>query len=421
MRAVARELATLLKRQVVVTIAAGIRLADLSRWLLGYRRLVRAMPNTPALIGAGIAGLYALSGVDGEGRTRAASILEAVGATLWCEREDELDAVTAVSGSGPAYVFYFLEALEQSARELGFAPADARRLAYATFSGSMRLAEQSESEPCALACPGDVQRRHDRARDRRDGRGEREGRDHRGGQGRGRARPRAGRALRIRALNPDHACRRAPLSDQYVFALIVYSALLRFIMQWLRAPFRNPLGQAVAALTDWAVKPLRKILPGFRGLDWASLIFAWLAQLLWLLSLAMLAGAVVSGPLAGALAALAVIELLKAALWILIVAVFLQAILSWVAPDGPLAGVLECAHVSLPGADSTRDPAARRRARSFAADRHRACAAAADAAGGVARAGDRRSSSLAGLEIVRGDEAQMVRVARRPPATPRSG
>ncbi len=124
------------------------------------------------------------------------------------------------------------------------------------------------------------------------------------------------------------------------FGLIVYSALLRFIMQWLRAPFRNPLGQAVAALTDWAVKPLRRLLPGFRGFDWASLLFAWLAQLLLLLSLALLAGAAISAPLAGALAALAVIELLKAALWILIVAVFLQALLSWVAPDGPLAGVL---------------------------------------------------------------------------------
>jgi pyrroline-5-carboxylate reductase len=85
-RIVARELATLLKRQVVLTIAAGIRLTDLSRWLLGYRRLVRAMPNTPALIGAGIAALYALSGVDGEGRARAAAVLEAVGGTLWCER-----------------------------------------------------------------------------------------------------------------------------------------------------------------------------------------------------------------------------------------------------------------------------------------------------------------------------------------------
>src|SRR5205807_9829756 len=107
-RGVARELATLLKRQVVLTIAAGIRLSDLSRWLLGYRRLVRAMPNTPAMIGAGISGLYAMSGVDGDGRSRAASVLEAVGGTLWCEREGDLDAVTAVSGSGPAYVFYFL-------------------------------------------------------------------------------------------------------------------------------------------------------------------------------------------------------------------------------------------------------------------------------------------------------------------------
>ena len=96
-----------------------------------------------------------------------------------------------------------------------------------------------------------------------------------------------------------------------VFALIVYSALLRFIMQCLRAPFRNPLGQAVAALTDWAVKPLRKVLPGFRGLDWASLIVAWVAQLAWLLALAALGGAALSGPLIGALAALAVIELLK--------------------------------------------------------------------------------------------------------------
>jgi pyrroline-5-carboxylate reductase len=149
-RAVARELATTHTRQVVLTIAAGIRLSDLSRWLLGYRRLVRAMPNTPALIGAGIAALYALSGVDSEGRTRAAAVLEAVGGTLWCEREEELDAVTAVSGSGPAYVFYFLEALDQAARELGFTPAEARRLALATFSGAIRLVEQSDSEPALL-------------------------------------------------------------------------------------------------------------------------------------------------------------------------------------------------------------------------------------------------------------------------------
>jgi YggT family protein len=124
------------------------------------------------------------------------------------------------------------------------------------------------------------------------------------------------------------------------FAFVVYAALLRFIMQWLRAPFRNPIGQAVTALTDWAVKPLRKVLPGFGGYDWASLFFAWLGQVLWLAALASLGGAEFSGTLAGYLLSLAIIELLKASLWILIGAVFIQAILSWVAPDGPLAGVL---------------------------------------------------------------------------------
>jgi YggT family protein len=124
------------------------------------------------------------------------------------------------------------------------------------------------------------------------------------------------------------------------FGFVVYAALLRFIMQWLRAPFRNPIGQAVTALTDWAVKPLRKLLPGFGGYDWASLFFAWLGQVLWLAALAALGSAEFSGTLAGYLLVLALVELLRASLWILIGAVFLQAILSWIAPDGPLAGVL---------------------------------------------------------------------------------
>jgi YggT family protein len=124
------------------------------------------------------------------------------------------------------------------------------------------------------------------------------------------------------------------------FGFVVYAALLRFIMQWLRAPFRNPIGQAVTALTDWAVKPLRKLLPGFGGYDWASLVFAWLGQLLWLVALAALAGTEFLATIAGYLAVLALVELIRASLWILIGAVFLQAILSWIAPDGPLAGVL---------------------------------------------------------------------------------
>ena len=126
-----------------------------------------------------------------------------------------------------------------------------------------------------------------------------------------------------------------------VFGFITYAFLLRFTMQWLRAPFRNPLGQAVVAMTDWAVKPARRVVPGYRGLDGSTLVLAWLAQLAWLTSLHLLAGRVpFSGALAATLALLAVVEIVKAALWLLIIVVFAQAILSWIAPDGPFAGVL---------------------------------------------------------------------------------
>jgi pyrroline-5-carboxylate reductase len=135
---------------VVLSIAAGIRVADLSRWLGGYRRIVRSMPNTPALIGAGISGVFATPDVDGAARACAATVLAAAGEIIWCEREEALDGVTGVSGSGPAYVFYFLEALERAASELGFSPADARRLAYATFAGAIKLAQSSDLPPATL-------------------------------------------------------------------------------------------------------------------------------------------------------------------------------------------------------------------------------------------------------------------------------
>ncbi|HXF66914.1 MAG TPA: pyrroline-5-carboxylate reductase [Burkholderiales bacterium] len=150
MRAAARALAPLLATQLVISIAAGIRLADLSRWLGGYRRLVRVMPNTPALALAGVSGLYAQAAVSEAERAAAETILGAVGTVLWFEREEELDAVTAVSGSGPAYVFYFIEALEQAACELGLAPQSARRLAFETFAGAVKLAAQSSEPPAAL-------------------------------------------------------------------------------------------------------------------------------------------------------------------------------------------------------------------------------------------------------------------------------
>ncbi len=135
---------------VVLSIAAGTRIAELSTWLNGYARVVRAMPNTPAMVGAGISGVFAAPGVDAAGRKLAGRVLEAAGAVLWVQSEAMLDAVTGVSGSGPAYVFYFLEALEQAALELGFGKPEARKLAYLTFAGAVKLARASDLDPGIL-------------------------------------------------------------------------------------------------------------------------------------------------------------------------------------------------------------------------------------------------------------------------------
>jgi len=143
MREACAAVAPHLKAQLVLSIAAGIRLPDLSRWLNGYRRLIRTMPNTPALIGAGITAMYADEAVDADGRAAAERILAAVGRALWVAEEALLDPVTAVSGSGPAYVFYFLEAMEKAGQELGLPDKTVRDLALETFIGAARLASQS--------------------------------------------------------------------------------------------------------------------------------------------------------------------------------------------------------------------------------------------------------------------------------------
>jgi len=150
MRVAALALRPRLQRELVITIAAGIRTVDLSRWLGGYVTVVRCMPNTPALVGAGITGMYANAGVDAHQRALAESILGAVGATIWVPEEGLLDPVTAISGSGPAYVFYFIEALQQAAQEMGFSAADAKMLAVETFVGTARLAAQSTEDVAVL-------------------------------------------------------------------------------------------------------------------------------------------------------------------------------------------------------------------------------------------------------------------------------
>jgi pyrroline-5-carboxylate reductase len=151
MRDVAQALAPLVDAvPVVLTIAAGIRTADLARWLGGYRRIVRAMPNTPALIGRGISGAYADPSADAQARAPATQVLQAAGEVVWCEREEALDAVTGLSGSGPAYVFFLLEALQQAAIAQGFDAATARALAYATFDGAVALAQRSDQDLATL-------------------------------------------------------------------------------------------------------------------------------------------------------------------------------------------------------------------------------------------------------------------------------
>jgi pyrroline-5-carboxylate reductase len=125
-----------------VSVMAGVRSAALVA-ASGSARVVRAMPNTPALIGQGITGLYARDEVDAAARAQVQQLFAPTGQTLWLAQEDDLDAVTALSGSGPAYVFYFLEAMEQAALDMGLSAAQGRQLAQATFAGAAALAERS--------------------------------------------------------------------------------------------------------------------------------------------------------------------------------------------------------------------------------------------------------------------------------------
>jgi pyrroline-5-carboxylate reductase len=135
---------------LVISIAAGITLTSLARWLGGHGKLVRAMPNTPALIGAGVTGLYALEGVSDAEKKQAETILGAVSTTVWISDESLMDAVTAVSGSGPAYVFWFIEHLAKAGESLGLPPETAKTLALETVLGAAKLAAQSGESPSVL-------------------------------------------------------------------------------------------------------------------------------------------------------------------------------------------------------------------------------------------------------------------------------
>lgn len=138
------------QRPLFVSVAAGIREASLDAWLGGGLPVVRCMPNTPALVQAGATGLYANPHVSNEQRSVAESILRAVGITLWFADEGKLDAVTAVSGSGPAYFFLVMEAMQAAAESLGLPAEDAHLLVVQTALGAAKLALESEDPPAEL-------------------------------------------------------------------------------------------------------------------------------------------------------------------------------------------------------------------------------------------------------------------------------
>ena len=150
LRAVCQALAPALNGALVVSIAAGVGVALLADWLGGHHRVVRVMPNTPAMVGRGVAGLYAPADVAAADRETAEALLAATGKTVWVAEESGIDAITAISGSGPAYVFYLIEALEEAAVHLGFDAATAKMLALETFAGALALAESSPESVATL-------------------------------------------------------------------------------------------------------------------------------------------------------------------------------------------------------------------------------------------------------------------------------
>lgn len=135
---------------LIISIAAGVRETDIRRWLRYDASVVRAMPNTPSLVGSGVAGLFANEKVSDRQRDLAESVLRAVGMVLWVEREEQLDAVTAISGSGPAYFFLLMELMEESGTALGLPRETARLLALDTAFGASKMALESSDEPAVL-------------------------------------------------------------------------------------------------------------------------------------------------------------------------------------------------------------------------------------------------------------------------------
>lgn len=138
-----------LDKALHLSVAAGIRSDDIAQWV-GTDKVVRAMPNTPALVGLGQTGLFARAGVSTDEQRWVEQVVATTGQFLWVSQESLLDAVTAISGSGPAYVFYFIEAMVQAGVAMGLSEAQAHQLAVGTFVGASALAQSAQEPPSVL-------------------------------------------------------------------------------------------------------------------------------------------------------------------------------------------------------------------------------------------------------------------------------
>jgi uncharacterized protein YggT (Ycf19 family) len=273
---------------------------------------------------------------------RPPKVLAAVGSTVWVPDEAQIDGVTAISGSGPAYVFHFIECLQASGEALGFDADTARKLAIDTVLGAARLAAGSAESPAVL-------------RERVTSKGGTTAaalasmaadgfpdRDPRGGGSRS-PRARARRRARPRLIQ-EAPCSEAFSSPSSKPSAALSGVLLaRFIMQWQRVSFRNPIGQFVVATTDWLVLPLRRFIPGLGGLDLASLLPAWVVQVLVVFAMLGLLGRIGAANPFSLLAVMwgvGLLETVKVALYLLMGVVLMSAILSWVNPHAPMAGVI---------------------------------------------------------------------------------
>lgn len=147
---ISRAITPFISQSLIISIAAGIHLSDITRWLGGHTRVIRAMPNTPATITRGMTALIANPQVNETDRSEVTQLMETIGQVIWCIDDQQIDKVTAISGSGPAYVLYFIEALQAAAIHLGLPNDMAQQLTLATFSGAIQLANNSSETPATL-------------------------------------------------------------------------------------------------------------------------------------------------------------------------------------------------------------------------------------------------------------------------------